>query len=145
MSSQVFSPQRGYIFWAQVPYLPQGPLDVVRQVAQGTVEASLTFKTRPVLVVQNQRDNVNSAHRFVVVSGVHSIKPGEQQKLRRINHPTDFLLDSGECGLDRPSVIFLNQLVTLHKNLLRQPIGALSAERLAELNVKLAIALGLLD
>jgi mRNA-degrading endonuclease toxin of MazEF toxin-antitoxin module len=49
-----------------------------------------------------------------------------------------------EGGLKQPSVAFLNQLRTLHKNLLSDYIGELPAERIAELNVKLAYSLGLL-
>lgn len=142
---RVLVPQRGNLYWAQVPYLPEHPLDVIRKTERGKVQAAVTFKTRPVLVVQNHRDNANPAQRFVLVAGVHSIKPGEMDKLRRVNHPTDFLLSQGEGGLERPSVVFLNQLLTLHKNLLEGHIGSLSAKRLAELNVKLTIALGLLS
>jgi len=107
------------------------------------VRVALTFKTRPILVVQNRRDNANPAYPFVLVTAVHSIKPGELEKLRRINHPTDFLLSPAECGLKRPSVVFLNQLLTLHKSLLQDHIGSLPSAKLAELNVKLALALDL--
>ncbi len=138
-------PRRGHLYWAQVPYLPEQPLEVIGRSGQGEVQALLTFKTRPVLVIQSREDNVNPAQRFVVVAGVHSLKMGEQEKLRRINHPADFLLLPGECGLERPSVVFLNQLTTLHKNLLQDHIGSLPAARLAELNARLTVALGLLD
>ncbi len=138
-------PRRGHLYWAQVPYLPQQPLDVIGRSSQGEVHAVLTFKMRPVLVVQSHRDNVNPAQRFVVVAGVHSLKPGEQEKLRRINHPSDFVLMPGECGLERPSVVFLNQLITLHKNLLQDHIGSVPADRVAELNARLTVVLGLLD
>ncbi|MBL7064103.1 MAG: type II toxin-antitoxin system PemK/MazF family toxin [Anaerolineae bacterium] len=107
------------------------------------MRAALTFKTRPVLIVQNRWDNANPAYQFVLVAAVHSIKPGELEKLRRINHPTDFLLSPVECGLKRPSVVFLNQLLTIHKNLLQDHIGSLPPAKLAELNVKLALALDL--
>jgi mRNA interferase MazF len=143
MSSYPATPQRGHLYWAQVPYLPERPLDVLRRMSGGKVRVALTFKTRPVLVVQNRRDNANSAYPFVLVTAVHSIKPGELEKLCRINHPTDFLLSPAECGLKRPSVVFLNQLLTLHKNLLQDHIGSLPPAKLAELNVKLALALDL--
>jgi len=146
MSSHLTTPQRGYLYWAQVPYLPERPLDVLRGgPGKGEVRAALTFKTRPVLVVQNRMDNANPAYPFVLVAAVHSIKPGELEKLRRINHPTDFLLSPAECGLKQPSVVFLNQLLTIHKNLLQDHIGSLPAPKLAELNVKLALALGLVE
>lgn len=139
------TPTRGHLYWAQVPYLPQKPLDIIRQASRGEVQAAITFKVRPVLVVQNHRDNANPAQRFVLMAGVHSIKEGELDKLRRVNYPTDLILATGEGGLERPSVAFLNQLLTLHKNLLQTHIGALPAERVAELNVKLTVALGLLS
>jgi hypothetical protein len=62
MSSQPSIPQRGHLYWAQVPFLPERPLDVVRHLSRGEVRAALTFKTRPVLVVQNQRDNLSPAY-----------------------------------------------------------------------------------
>jgi mRNA-degrading endonuclease toxin of MazEF toxin-antitoxin module len=136
--------QRGHLYWAQTPYLPERPLDVLRRLSRGEVRAALTFKTRPILVVQNRRDNTNPVYPFVLVAAVHSIKPGELAKLRRINHPTDLLLSPDECGLKRPSVVFLNQLLTIHKNLLQDYIGSLPASRLAELDVKLALALDLI-
>jgi mRNA-degrading endonuclease toxin of MazEF toxin-antitoxin module len=143
MPPYILTPQRGHLYWAQAPYLPEHPLDVLDRGPKGEVRAVITFKTRPVLVVQNRRDSLNSAYPFVLVAAVHSIKPGELEKLRRINHPTDFLLSAAECGLDRPSVVFLNQLLTIHKNLLQDHIGALSPARLDELNVKLALTTGL--
>jgi len=39
--------------------------------------------------------------------------------------------------------VFLNQLLTIHKNLLQDHIGSLPPAELAELNVKLVLALGL--
>ena len=144
MSAYPAALQRGHLYWAQVPYLPERPLDVLRRTPErGEVRAALTFKTRPVLIVQNRRDNANPTYPFVLLAAVHSIKPGELEKLRRINHPTDFLLSPAECGLKRPSVVFLNQLLTLHKNLLQDHIGSLPPAKLAELNVKLALALDL--
>ncbi len=38
---------------------------------------------------------------------------------------------------------FLNQVLTIHKNLLQDHNGALPSARLAELNIKLALAAGL--
>lgn len=144
MPDRFVTPERGHLYWAQMPYLPEPPLDVLRYISSGEVRAALTFKTRPVLVIQNQRDNASSAYPFVLVVAVHSIKPGELEKLSRINHPTDFLLVPEACGLKQPSVVFLNQILTIHKNLLQDHIGALPPDRLAELNVKLALAVGLL-
>lgn len=138
------TPKRAHLYWAKVPYLPERPLDILHsKSSRGEVRAALTFKTRPVLVVQNQQDNASAAYRFVLIAAVHSIKPGELKKLKRINHPTDFLLSPAECGLKRDSVVFLNQLMTIDKKLLQNRIGTLPAPKIAELNARLAIALGL--
>ena len=146
MASYPARPQRGHLYWAQVPFLPERPLDILRRMARrGEVRVALTFKTRPVLIVQSRRDNTNPAYPFVLVAAVHSLKPGELEKLRRIDHPTDFVLSPDECGLKRPSVVFLNQLLTIHKNLLQNRVGALPAPKLAEINVKLALALDLIE
>ena len=145
MVPHFLTPERGHLYWAQAPYLPEPPLDVLERGPQSEVRVALTFKTRPVLVVQNRQDNVHPSYPFVLVAAIHSIKPGELDKLRRINHPTDFLLSPAECGLNKPSVVFLSQLLTLHKNLLQDHIGVLSPARSAELNVKLALALGLVE
>jgi mRNA-degrading endonuclease toxin of MazEF toxin-antitoxin module len=120
-------------------------LDVLRRLAKGQVRIALTVKTRPVLVVQNRRDSANPHYPFVLVAPVHSIRPGELEKLRRIDNPTDIVLSPDECGLKRPSVVFLNQLRTVHKNLLQDHIGALPESRIAELNVRLSLALDLLE
>lgn len=145
MTSFGVSPERGHLYWAQVPYLPEPPLEVLAQGSKNELRVALTFKMRPVLVVQNRQDNAHPAYPFALVAAVHSIKPGELDKLRRINHQTDFLLSPAECGLTRPSVVFLSQLLTLHKNLLQDHIGALPPARVTELNVKLALALGLVE
>ena len=118
------TPLRGHLYWAQMPYLPERPLDVLRsRPGKGEVRAALTFKTRPVLIVQNRMDNANSAYPFVIVAAVHSIKPGELEKLRRINHPTDFLLSPAECGLKQPSVVFFNS-----PHIVQQPTVGLSVD-----------------
>jgi len=145
MTPQLMIPERGHLYWAQTPYLPEPPLAVLARGLKNEMRVALTFKTRPVLVIQNRQDNAHPAYPFVLVAAVHSIKPGELEELQRINHPTDFLLSPAECGLGRPSVVFLSQLLTLHKNLLQDHIGALPPARMAELNVKLAIALGLAE
>jgi mRNA-degrading endonuclease toxin of MazEF toxin-antitoxin module len=42
-------------------------------------------------------------------------------------------------------VVFLNQLRTLNKNLLMEQMGTLPDTRMAELNVRLALSLGLIE
>jgi mRNA-degrading endonuclease toxin of MazEF toxin-antitoxin module len=136
--------RRGQLYWAEVPYLPERPLDILRRRRRkGELRVALTFKRRPVLIVQNDRDNTNPRYNYLLVAPVHSLKPDELAQLQKVNYPTDFLLTPPEGGLKQPSVAFLNQLRTLHKNLLADYIGELPASRIAELNVKLAFSLGL--
>ena len=100
--------RRGQLYWAEVPYLPERPLDILRRGRRkGELRVVLTFKRRPVLIVQNDRDNANPRYRYLL------------------------------------SVVFLNQLRTLNKNLVTDYIGELSVVRMPELNVKLALSLGL--
>lgn len=137
-------PRRGHLYWAQVAYIPEYPLEVLDTgPEEGEVRAAVAFKTRPVLVVQNDRDNANPAYPYVLVAAVHSAKAGELRNLRRRNYPTDFILSPAESSLKQASVVFLNQLITIHKNLLQDYIGGLPGAKLTELNVKLAAAVGL--
>lgn len=137
--------QRGQLYWAEVPYLPEHPLDILRRGQQkGELRVVLTFKRRPVLIVQNNRDNANPRYNYLLVAPVHSLQPDELARLQRVNYSTDFLLIPPEGGLKHPSVAFLNQLRTLHKNLMADYIGELPSERMTELNVRLAYSLGLL-
>lgn len=137
--------RRGQLYWAEVPYLPERPLDILRRGRQkGELRVVLTFKRRPVLIVQNDRDNANPRYNYLLVAPIHSLKPADLARLQQVNYPTDFLLMPPEGGLKQPSVVFLNQLRTLHKNLMADYIGELPSERIAELNVRLAYSLGLL-
>jgi len=97
-----------------------------------------------VLIVQNDFFNADPQHNYLLVAPVHSLKASDQAKLRHVNYPGDLVLDAGEAGLTQPSVIFLNQLRTLHKNLTDRRIGELSSQRIEELDVRLGFCLGLL-
>jgi len=78
------------------------------------------------------------------VAPVHSLKASDLTKLRRVRYPSDLMLDAGEGELAQPSVVFLNQLRTLHKNLTDNYIGQLSPQRIEEMDARLAFCLGLL-
>ena len=96
------------------------------------------------LIVQNDRYNTDLRYNYLLVAPVHSLKPRDQVKLRRVNYPSDLFLETGEAGLTQPSVIFLNQLRTLHKNLTDHYIGQLLPQQIEEMDAKLAFCLGLL-
>jgi mRNA-degrading endonuclease toxin of MazEF toxin-antitoxin module len=136
--------QRGQLYWASVPYLPEKPLDILRRSQTGELRVAITFKARPVLIVQNDLYNADARHNYLVVAPVHSIKASDLAKLRRVNYPSDMMLNAGEGGLAQPSVVFLNQLRTLHKNLIDNIIGQLSQQHIEEMDARLAFCLGLL-
>ncbi len=136
--------QRGQLYWATVPYLPEKPLDILRRSPTGEQRVAITFKPRPVLIVQNDRYNADLRYNYLLVAPVHSLKVSDQAKLHRINYPSDLILESGEGGLTHPSVVFLNQLRTLHKNLTDNYMGKLSPQRIEEMDARLAFCLGLL-
>ena len=135
---------RGQVYWAAVPYLPEKPLDVLRRSQAGELRVALTFKRRPVLVVQSDFYNAQPRYNYLVVAPVHSLKAEDEAKLRRVNYPSDLVLEAGDGGLPLPSVIFLNQLRTLHKNLAENLIGQLPPHRIQEMDARLAFCLGLL-
>jgi len=136
--------QRGQLYWAAVPYLPEKPLDILRRSPAGEQRVAMTFKSRPVLIVQNDHYNTDLRYNYLLVAPIHSLKASDQAKLRRVNYPSDLLIEAGEAGLTHPSVVFLNQLRTLHKNLTDNYIGQLSPQQIEEMDAKLAFCLGLL-
>lgn len=78
-----------------------------------------------------------------MVAPVHSLKAEDKAKLHRVNYAADLVLEAGDGGLPQPSVIFLNQLRTLHKNLAENLIGQLPPHRMEEMDARLAFCLGL--
>ena len=104
--------QRGQLYWASVPYLPEKPLDILRHSKASELRVAITFKPRPVLVVQSDFYNTQPRYNYLVVAPVHSLKADEWAKLRRANYPADLILEAGEGSLSQPSVVFLNQLRT---------------------------------
>lgn len=136
--------QRGQLYWATVPYLPEKPLDVLRRSQANELRVAITFKPRPVLIVQNDLYSTDPRYHYLLVAPVHSLKAGDWTKLRLVNYPADLILEADEAGLTRPSVVFLNQLRTLHKNLTDKAIGCLSPQRIEEMDARLAFCLGLL-
>jgi mRNA-degrading endonuclease toxin of MazEF toxin-antitoxin module len=135
---------RGQLYWAAVPYLPEKPLDVLRRSKAGELRVAITFKLRPVLVVQSDLYNAQPRYNYLMVAPVHSLKAEDEARLRRVNYAADLVLKAGEGELPQPSVVFLNQLRTLHKNLAESLIGQLPPHRIEEMDARLAFCLGLL-
>ena len=80
--------------------------------------------THPHLVIQN---NVFNASRIntVAVCALTS-------NLKRAEAPGNALLNKGEAGLPKQSVVNISQLYTVDKSQLGEKIGALSARRVRE-------------
>lgn len=111
--------RRGEIWWASLPD-PQGSGPGFR---------------RPVLVIQNDPFNA-SRIRTVIVATITS-------NLRLAEAPGNVLLDMGESGLPRDSVINVSQVLTLDKSFLTERVSALQSEAMARVDNGLKLVLGL--
>ena len=109
-------PQRGELYWANLD----------------PVIGSEMAKTRPALIISNDVGN-QYADRVIVA-------PISSSRLGKI-YPFEVLLNPGEGGLSKESKILLDQIRTLDKSRLGQPIGALSTERMEEVNRAIRISL----
>lgn len=91
---------------------------------------------RPVLVVQNDVGNKYSP--TVIVAAITS-------QIDKAKLPTHVELKRGEYGLEKDSVILLEQLRTIDKRRLREKIAYLDQEIMARVDEALKISLGLVD
>lgn len=88
---------------------------------------------RPVLVVQNDVGNKYSP--TVIAAAVTS-------KINKAKLPTHIELPSNLYGLQRDSVILLEQIRTLDKRRLKERIGELSEATMSQVNNAILISLG---
>jgi mRNA interferase MazF len=109
-------PQRGELYWANL------------DPAIGSEIA----KTRPALIISNDIGN-QYADRVIVA-------PISSSSLGKI-YPFEVHLNPGDGGLSKESKVLLDQIRTLDKSRLGQLIGALSAERMEEVNRAIRISL----
>ena len=89
---------------------------------------------RPVVIIQNETGNIYSP--TVIIAAITS-----QQHKKNI--PTHVNINSEEYGLNKDSVILLEQIRTIDKSRLKEKIGRLSKNDLEEINKALLISLGL--
>lgn len=92
--------------------------------------------TRPVLVIQNDIGNQYSP--TTVVAAITS-------QIQKAKLPTHVEIDSKKAGLERDSVILLEQIRTIDKSRLRQKVAFLDEEIMSKVNHGLEISLGLID
>ena len=101
--------RQGEIYWVELP-VPVGSGPGYR---------------RPVVVVQNSLFNLGLGN-TVIVCGITS-------SLRRAETPGTVLLESGEGGLTKQSVVNVSQLFTVDKLMLGERMGRLPRERVREI------------
>ena len=111
--------RRGEVFFAD--------LSPVRGSEQGGV--------RPVLIVQNNRGNRYS--QTIIVAAITS------KKMIQLL-PTQLFLGKEESGLQRDSIILVEQLRTIDKSRLQEKVCYLTQTKMQEVDQALKVSLGLL-
>ena len=91
---------------------------------------------RPVLVVQNDVGNKYSP--TVIIAAITS-------QIDKAKLPTHVELKSSEYGLEKDSVILLEQLRTIDKRRLKEKIAMLDQEIMEKIDEALKISLGLVE
>ncbi|HWQ13815.1 MAG TPA: type II toxin-antitoxin system PemK/MazF family toxin [Roseiflexaceae bacterium] len=103
------SPRRGEIYW----------------VALDPAVGSEIAKTRPALIISNDIGNQYAARVIVAL-----ISSGGTAKV----YPFEVRVAAGEGGLERDSKVLLDQIRTVDKSRLSRRIGALTPERMEEVD-----------
>lgn len=91
---------------------------------------------RPVLIVQNDIGNKFSP--TVIVSAITS-------QINKAKLPTHVEINAQEYGIQKDSVILLEQVRTIDKKRLREKIGHLDVRLMEQVNDALGISFGLVD
>lgn len=89
---------------------------------------------RPVLVIQNDIGNKYSP--TVIAAAITS-------QINKAKMPTHIELAAKDCGLNKDSVILLEQIRTIDKRRLREKIGRIDDGLMASVNNALSISFGL--
>ena len=110
--------KRGYLYYAD--------LSPVVGSEQGGV--------RPVLIIQNDIGNKYSP--TVIVAAITS-------QINKAKLPTHIEISAHEYGLNKDSVILLEQIRTIDKKRLREKIGCLDKNMMLKVDNSLKISLGL--
>lgn len=92
--------------------------------------------TRPVLILQNDIGNQYSP--TTIVAAITS-------QIDKAKLPTHVEIVAGEGGLERDSVILLEQIRTIDKSRLMEKVAALSEELMKKVSQAVEISLGLID
>jgi mRNA-degrading endonuclease toxin of MazEF toxin-antitoxin module len=150
-------PRRGEVYLASVPFTVKktalravdrpGQVGYLGKGEAGFV-AEIRFKLRPVLVVQSDAITAQPGYDYVLVAPIYTIK--EQHRARDkfellVTHrlPQVFYLDRREQGVTRPSYVALAQLQLLHRSMLKEKRGALTATEMQQIDERLRFCLSL--
>lgn len=91
---------------------------------------------RPVLIVQNDIGNKYSP--TVIAAAITS-------QINKAKLPTHIEISAQEYGLQKDSVILLEQIRTIDKKRLREKIGRLDDELMEKVNDALSVSFGLIE
>lgn len=92
--------------------------------------------TRPVLILQNDIGNQYSP--TTIVAAITS-------QIEKAKLPTHVEIRTGEGGLERDSVILLEQIRTIDKSRLMEKVAAMNDEMMKRVNQAVEISLGLIE
>lgn len=93
-------------------------------------------KTRPALILQNNTSNQFSP--VTIVAGISS-------QFERVLYPTEVAIIAPEGGLERDSVVLLNQIRSIDRQRLVKKLGNLTEETMQKIDRAIQISLGLVD
>jgi len=88
---------------------------------------------RPVLIIQNNVGNKHSP--TIIIAAITS-------KAMKATLPTHHILNA-QSGLDRESIVLLEQIRTIDKRRLKEYVGALGQEDMLAVDKALAVSIGL--
>ncbi len=91
---------------------------------------------RPVLVVQNDVGNKYSP--TVIAAAITS-------QLEKAKLPTHISIPAERCGLQKNSVVLLEQIRTIDKTRLKEKVGELPTSMMTKVNEALLVSLGFFD
>ncbi|WP_338631621.1 type II toxin-antitoxin system PemK/MazF family toxin [Clostridium baratii] len=101
----------------------------------GKNDGSEQSGVRPVVIIQNDKGN-----RYSPTSIVAAIT----SQINKARLPTHVYISSEKYGLNRDSVILLEQVRTLDKSKLKEKIGTLDFKTIEKLNFALGTSIGLI-
>jgi len=111
--------KRGEIYWLINDEEPRG---------------SVQAKTRPCVIVQNDKANIFSSVTIVVVA---------TKVVKDKQYPWDVIVRDDSCGLINPSRILCNQIFTIQQDRLGEKIGELPHNIMRDVDIALKNSLDL--